>query len=72
MAATGRAVRSNSKTTGMNADVEVWQPRDKVGFDFDSDSWFKQYYVFIRPVLDYGDVVWNNCSITRENMITNE
>ena len=41
MAATGRAVRSNSKTTGMNADVEVWQPRDKVGFDFDSVSWFK-------------------------------
>ena len=47
MAATGRAVRSNSKTTGMNADVEVWQPRDKVGFDFDSVSSFKDDFIFI-------------------------
>lgn len=30
MAASGRAVRSNSKSTGMNADIEVWQPREKV------------------------------------------
>lgn len=30
MAASGRAVRSNSKTTGMNVDAEVWQPREKV------------------------------------------
>lgn len=30
MAASGRAVRSNSKTTGMNVDADIWQPRDKV------------------------------------------
>jgi hypothetical protein len=30
MAASGRAVRSNSKSTGMNADIEIWQPREKV------------------------------------------
>ncbi|XP_033737398.1 GTP-binding protein Di-Ras2-like isoform X1 [Pecten maximus] len=34
MAASGRAVRSNSKSTGMNVDMsEVWQPREKVPKD---------------------------------------
>lgn len=29
MAATGRAIRSNSKSTGMNTE-DIWQPREKV------------------------------------------
>ncbi|KAL4235578.1 GTP-binding protein Di-Ras2 [Mactra antiquata] len=29
MAASGRAVRSNSKTTGMNVDADIWKTKDK-------------------------------------------
>ena len=34
----------------------------KLKFQLDKKSLQIIYFSFIRPVLEYGDVVWNNCA----------
>ena len=32
-----------------------------IKFKLDRTSFETIYFTFIRPILEYGDVVWNNC-----------
>ena len=39
----------------------------KLKFDFDRKSLETVYLTFIRPILEYGDTVWDNCTQYEKN-----
>ena len=34
----------------------------KLKFKLDRESLETIYFVFVRPILEYGDTIWNNCT----------
>lgn len=38
-------------------------------YKINRESLIKIYFAFIRPVLEYGDVVWDNCTDEQSNLL---
>lgn len=38
-------------------------------YKINNESLIKIYFEFIRPVLEYGDVVWGNCTDEQSNLL---